>query len=308
VSVALAFTEQEAREQFRDFKVLYGRSYGSREAQVFQTFKKNLIIAEGYQKRETGTATYGITKFMDLSPEEFRNAYLMPKNQTMKLPEAPVAAPFNVSLPDSFDWGQKGVVTPVYDQEQCGSCWAFSATETMESYWALAGHDLTQLSMQQVVDCDNSCDGCGGGWTYKAFQYVIDQGGIDSYSSYPYTAVDGYCAFDYSNVAARFSAWGYVTQSEDEYLMAYFLYTSGPLSVCVDASSWQYYQGGVVFNCARSIDHCVQITGFQNMDTQPVWNVRNSWGTDWGVNGYIYLLRGLDICGVAEVVTHVLVA
>jgi len=306
VAFALAVSEEQARSQFADFKTTYQRSYGSRDEAVFQVFKKNLDLAEQYQRRETGTAKYGVTIFMDLSPEDFRAQYLMPKNQTLALPKAPVAPIIhNIQAPDSFDWGAKGVLTPVYDQGQCGSCWAFSATETMESYWALAGHGLVGLSMQQIVDCDTTDYGCSGGWTYNAYQYVIGAGGLDSLSSYPYTAQNGQCAFNPANIAAKFSAWNYVTQSRDENQMLNFLYSTGPLSVCVDASSWQYYQGGVLSSCGDSIDHCVQATGYQTMSGQPVWNVRNSWGTGWGENGYIYLLRGQDTCAVAEVVTAV---
>jgi len=307
--LAAAFTEEEARRQFAEFKTTYQRSYGSREAAVYEVFKNNLLLAESYQKQETGTAEYGVTQFMDLTPEEFRKQYLMPKNQTLNLPEAPVEPMIeNVQLPDSYDWKSKGVITNVYNQGQCGSCWAFSATETMESYWALAGHSLVSLSMQQIVDCDKTDGGCSGGWTYKAFQYVINQGGLDSYSSYPYTARDGTCRYNPASVAAKFSSWSYVTRNRDETQMANFLYSKGPLSICVDASSWQYYRGGVLSSCGRSIDHCVQATGFQTMSGQPVWNVRNSWGTGWGASGYIYLLRGQDTCAMAEVVTSVTAA
>jgi cathepsin F len=306
VCAALAvFSEEEARSQFAAFKEQYGRSYGSQEEAVFKVFQRNLEIAAQYQAKETGTAKYGVTKFMDLSPEQFRSQYLMPKNSSFFLPPAMVAPPAPQTPLASFDWRDKGVVTPVYDQAQCGSCWAFSATETMESYWALAGHGLAGLSMQQVVDCDPASYGCNGGWTYNAFKYVISAGGIDSYSSYPYTARTGSCHYNPGSVAARFSSWGYVTQNRDENQMQNFLASRGPLSVCVDASQWQYYRGGVLSSCSQSIDHCVQVTGFSDKDGQPVWNTRNSWGTGWGEAGYIYLLRGRDTCAVAQVVTYI---
>jgi C1A family cysteine protease len=88
--------------------------------------------------------------------------------------------------------------------------------------------------------------------------------------------------------------------------MQNFLYSNSPLSVCVDAEIWQYYTGGVITTssgCGRSIDHCVQVTGWQQMQGMTVWNVRNSWGTSWGDNGYIYVQKGSDVCAIAEVVT-----
>jgi C1A family cysteine protease len=251
---------------------------------------------------------YGVTKFSDLLPSEFREMYLMSEPIVPHSVEGPVAPELeSVSLPSSFDWRDKGgVVTPVYNQGQCGSCWAFSTTEAIESAWALAGHTLTKLSMQQIVDCDTSDDGCGGGNPPTAYQYVIGAGGLDSYASYPYVAEDQYCQFKASNVVAKISSWNYVTQSGSASQMMSYMYSKGPLSVCVDASSWQYYNGGVITSsdgCGQSLDHCVMITGWSTQSGVESWNVRNSWGTDWGINGYLYVQRGSDVCGISQEVT-----
>lgn len=136
--------------------------------------------------------------------------------------------------------------------------------------------------MQQIVDCDTTAYGCNGGWTSAAYNYVEKAGGIDSLSSYPYTAETGQCQFNPSNVLAKVSSWSYVTQSADTSKMLQWAYQSGPLSVCVDASSWQTYTGGVISNCGKQIDHCVQVTGFSTQSGTEAWNVRNSWGADWG--------------------------
>jgi len=210
-----------------------------------------------------------------------------------------------VALPSSFDWNNKaGVVSQVYNQEQCGSCWAFSATETIESVWALAGNSLVSLSEQQIVDCDSTDDGCNGGWPYDAYQYIESAGGQEPLADYPYTAEDGTCAFNGGEVVAKISSWQYVTQSEDENAMQQFVYSNSPISVCVDAEVWQTYTGGVVgSDCGDSIDHCVQITGWSSQAGVAAWNVRNSWGSDWGNNGYIYVQMGGDNCAIAQVVT-----
>jgi len=202
-------------------------------------------------------------------------------------------------------------VTDVYDQGQCGSCWAFSATEAIESQWALAGNTLTSLSVQQVVDCDTKGqdEGCNGGDTPTAYQYVINQGGMNSWSDYPYTGEDDSCSFKANNVKAKISSWEYVTKNANETEMQYALVAKGPLSICVDALSWQFYFGGIIQNlCGNDLDHCVLITGFdvrENVfyENVQIWNIRNSWGADWGENGYVWVQRDYDLCGVADEVT-----
>jgi len=263
-------------------------------------------------EKAQGKTQYGMTKFSDLTDEEFRKLYLMPKfngiNKSKKLmpiiPKPKLVSPHPPTPMDDFDWGDKGAITPVYDQGQCGSCWAFSATETIESFWFLAGHTLTELSMQQIVDCDTSDSGCGGGEPSSAYDYVQSAGGIESYDQYPYSGQDGSCAFDSGDVVATIS--GYQSISGEDQMMS-FVQSSGPLSVCVDASNWSSYTGGVMTadQCGDSLDHCVQLTGYSDQDGTACWNVRNSWGTGWGESGYIYLQRDTDTCGVADQVTYV---
>jgi len=306
---ALAISRDAAVKKFAEFQHKYNKVYAT-DAEFqkrFEIFVNNLNNAELLQKREKGTATYGMTKFSDLSEEEFRSQYLMPKFSAKDAKPGKVAV-FNKTVDpkqSTFDWGTKGAITPVYNQGQCGSCWAFSATETIESYWFLAGNQLTQLAMQQIVDCDTTDQGCNGGWTYDAYQYVESAGGIEPLSDYPYTAETGTCQFNAQDIVAKVSGWQYVTQDKDENAMMSWVQQTGPLSICVDASSWSSYTGGVVSSCTDSLDHCVQLTGYGTYSGQNAWNVRNSWGTDWGESGYIFLLIGQDTCGCAEVVTVV---
>jgi C1A family cysteine protease len=204
----------------------------------------------------------------------------------------------------AFDWNEKNVVTPVYDQGSCGSCWAFSTTESIESMWALAGNTLTQLSMQQIVDCDTNDHGCSGGNPPVAYDYVIDAGGLMPYSDYPYAGVQGECKFVPSEVVAKIDTWVWITEDDDESAMLEFVADYGPPSICVDATEWQYYTGGIITpqsDCGQTLDHCVQLTGWQTVDGIIVWNVRNSWGTDWGpYGGYIYIESGYDVCGIGQ--------
>jgi len=200
------------------------------------------------------------------------------------------------------------VLTPVYNQEQCGSCWAFSVTENMESMWALSGNTLVSLSMQQVVDCDKVDDGCGGGNPPTAYDYIIKAGGLEYYKDYPYVGINTPCKFNAKDIAATIHKWGYITEKDNETAMMAFTYTTGPPSVCVDASTWSGYEGGIITKdsgCGRAIDHCVQIVGWDTSDAgMAYWVVRNSWGRDWGpYGGFLHVEIGYDVCAIGQEVT-----
>jgi len=296
------------RMEFLKFQHLYRKTYKDQTEwdYRFEVFKGNLKRIEDLNARKNG-ATYGITQFADLTQSEFKNLHLMKNLPPIKT--GPIAAKINATAPNTFDWRtHPGVVTPVYNQGQCGSCWAFSATENIESRWALAGHKLTELSMQQIVDCDTTDYGCDGGWPYNAYEYVKHAGGLDPLRDYPYTAMDGTCVFKAREVVAKVTGWQYVTQNQDETQMVNYLVQHGALSVCVDASEWSFYTGGTfsASSCGTSIDHCVDAIGY-NLGGG-YWIIRNSWGTSWGISGYMHLQYGQDACAVAQVVTSSIAA
>jgi len=300
--------------RFADWYQSSGKSYTGLEYNYrLGVFRSNLDLVDQLNSRE-GKKIYGVTKFMDLTPEEFSEKYLMPKGKIQSSDKEIVPLPLPDDIPVRFDWNDKNAVTPVYDQGQCGSCWAFSATEAIESQWFLAGHTLTSLSPQQIVDCDKGRgdEGCNGGDTPTAYAYVISAGGMDTMQEYPYTAEDDTCAFK-TDVAASIKDWTYITKTKNETEMQQKLLTSGPLSICVDAQIWQFYLEGVITEfCGTDLDHCVLITGYDDAysdwgESLQIWKIRNSWGADWGEAGYIYVERGYDLCGVADEVTIPLV-
>jgi len=258
---------------------------------------------------------FGVTQFMDLTPSEFKSKLLMKKGSIKKReikPEDVLQPKPDVVAPKSFDWRDKGAITKVKNQGQCGSCWAFSVAENVESVWILAGkadNKSLALSTQQIVDCDNSDDGCGGGDTPTAFDYIIKAGGLESESKYPYKARDGRCAFKAENVVTKISSWKYATQSNNEETMKNNLVSWAPLSICVDAAKWQWYSGGIMTkkDCGDDLDHCVQVVGYNGDGHVPYWIVRNSWGSSWGEHGYINLEFGKDTCGCAEEATTAVV-
>jgi len=206
------------------------------------------------------------------------------------------------TIPSFFDWrlnSSKPVVTPVYDQGSCASSSSISASENIESRWALAGHQLIGLSFAQISACMNSSL---DSTPPEAFQYVISAGGLESMNSYPASSCST-CNFNSSLVVAKISSWEWATKNQDEMEMAEYLYKNGPLSVCVAASTWTTYQGGIFSanKCTRNLDHCVLLVGYDL--NEKYWTVRNSWGSSWGENGYLRLEFGKNACGVADIPT-----
>jgi C1A family cysteine protease len=309
--------------KFQSWMDTFDKTYESDAAydRAFTNFVASLARSAARNKRANGKTQYGLTKFSDLSPQEFAQQMLgsrMPKQHQ----HAPVAKLTTAAAPDTFDWRTKNAVSPVKDQAQCGSCWAFSATENFESMTYIKTNKMPLLSEQQLVDCDPQSSGCGGGWTYWAFQYLGSVGGQELNVTYPYHAVNQQCQFRASSIAAKINAatpFKYAIDpcksgpcpEQDEVKMRAQLAALGPFSVCVNAQTWNDYQGGVMqgADCsgdAGGIDHCVQVVGYDL--TQNYWMVRNSWNTNWGDNGYIYLEMGTNTCAIADVVTFATVA
>jgi len=297
--------------EFHNFIITYNKTYSAQEFSLRSSiFEKNLIeIAKlNAQARAQGLNTkYGVTKFTDLTSEEFKSQFMGYKKIDNDLNKVAIPS-FVGAIPESYDWRSQGAVTPVKNQEQCGSCWAFSATEGVESAWFLAKKQLIELSPQQIVSCDNYDAGCDGGDLPTAFKY-ISQSGLETSKAYPYTSgsgQDGTCKYNSNDVVARISGFKYATTNGNETQMLLEMIPHGPLSICVDASTWQNYQGGVVTHgCGDSLDHCVQIVGWGKTGSTPYWIIRNSWGTDWGISGYIWVERGKDECGVSDEATYV---
>jgi len=307
---------------FQAWMQTYEKVYSTDEESFtrFANFKNSLDIIAANNKMvdaSSAGALYSLNKFSDLSAEEFKTQYLMP--DFLPTPEDQrvyLDAKTNVGAPEMFDWRSKSKVTAIKNQGQCGSCWAFSATENIESVWMikkdLTNHTMAPLAPQQIVDCDRVDGGCNGGDTPTAYKYVISAGGIETEKEYPYHAVDGSCKFEKSKVYSHITGFKYATKQHDEKTMMDNTYAESPLSICVDAEKWQYYTSGIMTaaQCAKrvSLDHCVQIIGYDHSHSPPYWIVRNSWGADWGERGLILLEYGQNTCGVTDEATTAVIA
>jgi len=207
--------------------------------------------------------------------------------------------------PTEWDWRTKGAVSPVKDQRQCGSCWAFSTVGALEGWNFITTGTLKTFSEQQLVDCSkDTCYGCQGGWPYKATEYVMKKG-ICSDKDYPYKGVDGSCKDGTCTPAIAPGALkGYLNISGEAGLIPAIL--DGPIEVLVEAdrSAWQFYRSGVLDDptCGTDIDHAVTLVayGTDSASGKPFWTIKNSWGPAWGNSGYISLVRGKNQCGIND--------
>jgi len=251
-------------------------------------------------------ARFGFTQFADMGREEFKQKMTGFKtsraNKGQGIFNLQKRSAEEVYQMSAIDWVAAGKTTAVKNQEQCGSCWAFSATETVESANLMAGKSsVPNLSPQEIVDCDSADDGCNGGDPREALGWVMAQGGQDTNQCYPYTAQTGSCMNTQCTPALTIKTVNPVAEDESS---IYSALQSAPLSICCDAEPWQYYTGGILdaSQCGLTIDHAIQLTGF-SPNSGGYWIVRNSWGVSWGENGFIYLQYGQNTCGITSEVT-----
>jgi cathepsin L len=243
-----------------------------------------------------------MNKLACMTPAEYR-VLLGVRGGVVK---APITETVKSVTAADVDWRTKGVVNPIKDQGQCGSCWAFSAIQGAESADAIKTGKLQSFSESNLVDCVDTCFGCEGGWPSDAYDYVIGtQGGkFNLESDYPYVPVTGTCKFDASKgVGSISSILNVQSGSEDD--LTDKCKTVGPVSVCIDAghASFQMYMSGIYDepDCSTSsLDHAVGCLGYGTDGGVTYWIVRNSWGTVWGEQGYIRMSRyKQNQCGIA---------
>jgi len=292
--------------KFQAFKLAHGKTYLNQveETKRFNIFTDNVRAIDEHNALYTkGLVSYkqGINQFTDLTREEFRAKLTLssankPQFNTTKYVKRGLA------IPDSVDWRTQGQVTEVKDQGDCGSCWAFSVTGSTEGAYYRSSGNLVSLSEQQLVDCSTDINsGCGGGYLDYTFEYV-EQYGLESEASYPYTASDDDCKYDASAVVTKVSSYKSI-DSEDEDALLEAVATVGPVSVAMDATYLSGYETGVYqddYCSPEGLNHGVLIVGYGSENGQAFWIVKNSWGTVFGESGFFRIVRGQNECGIAE--------
>jgi cathepsin L len=312
ILIAFVAASTQTNAAFSKWVSQYKKQYkGTKEFSLRRKiFTQNLQLIQEHNAKNL-SFTLGLNQFADLTNQEFQSLYLAKKFDATKYSNKDAAAPEVQALPTTVDWVKKGVVTHIKNQGQCGSCWSFSTTGNVEGSYAIATGSLISLSEQQLVDCSDSYgnDGCGGGLMDDAFQYIIAVGGLELESAYPYTAQDGTCNSNKALFKADISGYVDVT-SGSELALQTAVAQIGPISVAIDAglSSFQFYSGGVYYDPAcssTSLDHGVLAVGYGTYQGSDYWLVKNSWGTSWGLDGYIMMSRNRDNnCGIATMASY----
>lgn len=305
-----ARTEEEVMALYESWLVKHGKNYndlGEKEDR-FGIFKDNLRYIDDHNSQNL-SFKLGLTKFADLTNEEYRSRYLGTRRKSNSVSVGSKSNRYAYkegdSLPESVDWREKGAVVAVKDQGSCGSCWAFSTIAAVEGVNQIVTGDLISLSEQELVDCDTSYnEGCNGGLMDYAFEFIIKNGGIDTDDDYPYKARDGTCDTYRKNAkVVTIDDYEDVPINDEKSLQK--AVANQPISVAIEGGGrdFQLYASGV-FNgkCGTALDHGVAVVGYGTEKGLDYWIVRNSWGAGWGEEGYIRMERNTKytgLCGIA---------
>ncbi|TKY73587.1 Vignain protein [Spatholobus suberectus] len=287
------------------------RSLGDKHKR-FNVFKANVMHVHNTNIMDK-PYKLKLNKFADMTNHEFRSTYAGSKVNHHRMfrgtPRGNGTFMYEKvgSVPPSVDWRKKGAVTDVKDQGKCGSCWAFSTVGAVEGINQIKTNKLVSLSEQELVDCDNEENaGCNGGLMEYAFEFIKQKGGITTESNYPYTAQVGTCdASKENDLAVSIDGHENVPANDENALLK--AVANQPVSVAIDAggSDFQFYSEGVFTGeCGTGLNHGVAIVGYgTTVDGTNFWIVKNSWGQEWGEQGYIRMQRNISnkegLCGIA---------
>lgn len=257
----------------------------------------------------------GINAYSDMTEEEFMTHFHLndevDAEQNCSATDKRQTVNKNVKyedMPSSWDWRNEGGVSPVKNQGHCGSCWTFSTVGCLEAHSLIKYGTFDSLAEQQLVDCAGAFDnnGCNGGLPSHAFEYVSYAGGISTEVAYPYYAEDRDCTVDSSTFALAVEGGSVNITEGDEVELQHAVFEHGPVSIAFQVvDGFRDYTSGVYTsdvckNSPSDVNHAVLAVGYGTEDGVDYWLVKNSWGADWGDQGFFKIQRGVNMCGVAE--------
>ncbi|XP_070037337.1 cysteine proteinase 3 [Nicotiana tomentosiformis] len=300
---------------FVRFAHRYGKRYESVEEikQRFEVFLNNLKMIRSHNKKGL-SYKLGVNEFTDLTWDEFRRDRLGAAQNCSATTKGNVKLT-NAVLPETKDWREDGIVSPVKNQGKCGSCWTFSTTGALEAAYSQAFGKGISLSEQQLVDCAGAFNnfGCNGGLPSQAFEYIKSNGGLDTEEAYPYTGKNGLCKFSSENVGVKvIDSVNITLGAEDE--LKYAVALVRPVSIAFEViKGFKQYKSGVYSstecgNTPMDVNHAVLAVGYGVENGVPYWLIKNSWGADWGDDGYFKMEMGKNMCGIATCASYPVVA
>jgi len=292
-------------DEFTSFMSTYNKAYTQEEfARRRAVFYDTLAEINQINSENRGWEA-GVNEWSDLTWEEFKGRFLMAPQKCSATKESTHVWTGKPNI-DPVDWRNKGAVTPVKNQGSCGSCWAFSTIGAVESSDFIVNGKLQTASEQQLVDCAGGFKnmGCRGGLPSQAFQYLMWTNGSQSSSSYSYTGRDGQCKFKQAGVIIRLSDEVNITERDEKMLVDSI--TKTPVSVAYQVSGdFRNYKSGVYDSkqCKSGpmdVNHAVLAVGYNSTSAGvPYYIIKNSWGTSFGIQGYFWMVRDKNMCGVA---------
>ncbi|XP_007128268.1 cathepsin W isoform X4 [Physeter macrocephalus] len=320
----------ELKEVFTLFQIRYNRSYShpAEHARRLDIFARNLAKAQQLQEEDLGTAEFGVTPFSDLTEEEFGQLYGHQRvaGEAPSVSQKVGSEEWGQSVPPTCDWRKEaGIISSIRNQQNCNCCWAMAAAGNIEALWAIKYHQSLEVSVQELLDCDRCGNGCKGGFVWDAFLTVLNNSGLASDKDYPFKGNSK----PHRCLAKKHKkvAWiqDFIMLQPCEQSIARYLATQGPITVTINMKLLQQYQKGVIkatpTTCdPQLVDHSVLLVGFGKSKSAegrqaeavsswshphprysiPYWILKNSWGANWGEEGYFRLHRGSNTCGITK--------
>jgi xylem cysteine proteinase len=309
VSLVASLDQQFLKNTFQEWKQTHEKVYTTdfEESYRFKIFTENYIYITEFNQQESDMQL-GLNQFADMTLDEFSSIYLSPLGAINPAESTPRVFDESEEPPKSVDWRAKGAVTHVKNQQACGSCWAFASVGALEGLSFINNSKLYDYSEQHVIDCDPYAFGCQGGWPMQAFNYTA-QKGIEQTADYPLNGGQTNCSYK-PELAMQVND-GYYNVTPMNVTQLKLAVAQQPVAIVIQAYGlhFMYYRSGVMKRLCgwQSLDHVVLIVGYDIIDGEEAWIVKNSWGTRWGEKGYIYMStdatinKGYGICGLLQI-------